>query len=133
MPHFVTREGRVSVPTARFVWSKLVAGQGKLSPGISGSQAQEVFSGIEESAIREGKRIYDELVSLYRQRIRQETEKGAYAFDVRRRAIERLGLESVRVHRLRQLENEISEWQREMTEKSKFSPDIIPLVGAVVE
>ncbi len=110
-----------------------MAGQGKLIPGIFGSQAQEVFTGIKESVMEEGKRVYDELASLYRQRIRQETEKSAYAFDVRRRAIERLGLESVRVHRLRQLEDEISEWQREIKEKSKFSPDIIPLIVAIVE
>ncbi len=45
----------------------------------------------------------------------------------------RLGLESVRVHRLGHLENEISEWQRQMKEKSRFSPDIIPLIVAVVE
>jgi SNF2 family DNA or RNA helicase len=133
MPHFITREGRILVPTARFVWNKLVAGQGEFIPEISGSQAQEVFSGIEESAVEEGKKVFDELASLYKQRIRQETEKGAYAFDVRRKAIERLGLESVRVHRLGQLENEISEWQRQMKEKSRFSPDIIPLIVAVVE
>ncbi|HXL04615.1 MAG TPA: hypothetical protein PLH34_07430 [Bacillota bacterium] len=80
-----------------------------------------------------GRTTYDELLGVHQDRISKEREKGAYSFNARRRAIERIGLPTVRNYRLRQLEQEKQEWEKMMEQKAQISPDVIPLVIVRIE
>ncbi len=133
MPHFLTKEGRSSVPTARFVWNALVTNGGDdlfVSPHPC---REDVFLAVKESAFEEGRRVYRELAGLFERKIRAETKKGLGAFEARRKAIDRIGLANVRAHRLRQLEQEVAAWKQEMKTKSEYSPYIEALLVVKVQ
>lgn len=71
-----------------------------------------------------GRAAYDELVLDYRNQLRREEEKREYAFSSRRKAIHRLGLPTVRQHRLAQLAQEESAWRQSSETRSGLTPDL---------
>jgi hypothetical protein len=52
----------------------------------------------------------------------------AYAFAARRRAVERVGLQAVRSHRLTQLTQEEQAWREQLTRLAEVQPELTPLV-----
>ncbi len=128
MPYFVTDDGRVFVSTAKFIWDNLMNEKCSLVDAICGQQALDIFTTVEDRAMEAAREIYDELVRLQLHRLEQEQEKMYYSFEVRRKSIERLGLSSVKAYRLKQLDNEISQWKRELDEKAKIEPHITPII-----
>ena len=132
MPYFVTDSGQVFVSTAKFIWDNLMNEKYNEVGVIFGSEAERIFRIVEEGAMAAGKEIYDELVRLHSHKLKQEQEKMYHSFEVRRKDIERLGLDAVRAHRLKQLNNEIQEWKRQMDEKARVHPDFVPIVIARV-
>lgn len=132
MPHFVSQDGRILSSTANYLWERLASGTDgshhTMKVQILGKQAREIFCEIQESAVKEAEKIYDQLVGFYNQKIRKEEEKMWHAFEARRASIKRLGLESVRVHRLKKLENEIEKWKKMMDRKKKITPELSALI-----
>lgn len=127
MPVFVHRDGRILLPTARSIWDQLLADGFQMTDGV----AEDVIRQYEESesaAMRLGKSIYDELVQRHRSRLSHEREKGLHAYACRRNALARIGLPSVRDHRLAKLAQEETEWLRQLEKKSEASPDMFPLL-----
>lgn len=62
-----------------------------------------------------------------------ERAKGQYAFAARRKAIERIGLSSVRDHRLAELAKEETAWRAQVDAGQAMLPDLYPLVIVRVE
>jgi len=56
-----------------------------------------------------------------------------YAFTVRRRAVERIGLAAVRDQRLTQLAAEERSWREALDRKAETSPELAPLLLVRVE
>jgi hypothetical protein len=65
--------------------------------------------------------------------LHQEREKLAYAFAARRRALERVGLVTVRAHRLAQLETEEREQGTDLAEADKVVPELVPIIVVRVD
>jgi hypothetical protein len=59
-------------------------------------------------------------------------EKGAYAFAARQRAIEKVGLQTVRSHRLAQLAQEERAWGEHLARQAEVQPELTPLLIAYV-
>ena len=81
-----------------------------------------------EAAEAHGKPLYTELLTLHRERLTRERDKGEYAFAARRRTVERIGLSAVRYHRLAHLEREEHAWREQIKRKAQVSPDLVPLL-----
>ena len=100
---------------------------------LEGDAAIEAFALVEASAREHGQQIYQELVQTHQARVGVEREKGEYAFAVRRRAVERIGLPAVRDHRLTQLVAEERSWREALDRKAETSPELVPLLIVRVE
>ncbi|NIM99401.1 MAG: hypothetical protein GTO24_15425 [candidate division Zixibacteria bacterium] len=128
MPLFLHDDSRCLVPTARSVWDQLVTVSPKIDRYIENKDAQTAFSVALEMAEIQGQPIYEELLQAHKKRLVQEREKAEYAFNSRRRALERIGLPTVRNYRLSQLEQEEEAWRAQMAESAKVNPEMVPLV-----
>ncbi|GAB6064807.1 hypothetical protein [Deferrisoma palaeochoriense] len=133
MPLFLADDGRVFLPTARYVWERLTAEDPTTVGWMEPDAAREAVWRMREVAERHGKAVYDELVRQHRRSLAARREKGAYAFAARRRAIERIGLPQVRNHRLRRLAQEEEEFETELDRESQTMPELVPLMFLRVE
>lgn len=127
MPFFLHEDGRVLPPTARHIWDRLVAEDGVLecSPStVPGSTLERMMRLAEEQA----RPLYQELVQRYSEKLQRMRDKGEYALSVRRQAISRVGLASVRAHRLALLEEEIRRWREQMKQREAVCPEFCLLV-----
>jgi hypothetical protein len=128
MPLFLHDNGRVFLPTARYIWEQLLTSDVENIQQLTGEEATQAFERVWESALVQGKTIYDELVCKHRQQLDREREKGEYAFAARRRAIKRIGLPQVRDYRLAQLPQEEKAWGEQLELAAEVSPELVPLL-----
>src|SRR5262249_41685960 len=129
LPLFLHDDGRVLVPTARRIWDCLLEDQPRVNPlgPLSGEDSTETFRRLRSDAERQGQSAFDELHARHRQRLKREQDKGAYAFQVRREALSRIGLPEVRQHRLRKLEEEQAAWEAKLRTRERVLPELQPV------
>ncbi len=131
LPLFLHDDGRVLAPTARQLWSQ----EQMPSPGryLDGGESTRIFAEVTSAAERYGHPLYVELLQSHQGRLGRERENKRYAFDARRRAIERIGLPAGRQHRLNELAKEESAWNLESESRAHVHPDLIPRLILRVE
>ena len=125
---FLHDDGRVLMPTARHIWNQLLTVSLMIHGHLAGDPARDVFDRVMEVAEKQGKAIYDELAQIHRERLTRERDKGTYAFAVRRRAVDRIGLPQVRNHRLAILDREEREWHARLERRAQVIPEVVPLL-----
>jgi SNF2 family DNA or RNA helicase len=128
MPLFLHTDGRVLVPTARRTWDLLLTDLTEVASPITGTAAVEIFHRQLSAAETYGKTLYDEIIHAHRDRLAREREKSDYAFTARRRALERVGLVTVRAHRLTQLAQEEQAWRTQFAIRTEVSPELVPII-----
>ena len=108
IPIFHHDDGRILLPTARHIWDRLLEDRPKSNRWRARRALRsKPSSGVLRSeAERQGEDAFHELHARHQQRLKREQEKGQYAFQVRRDALNRIGLPEVRQHRLKRLEEE---------------------------
>ena len=74
-----------------------------------------------------------ELKAAYEEYLQKKREKGQYAFQIRRQAIMRIGLTTVRQHRLADLERQEKEWALRFKEKKKILPELSAIIIIYVD
>ncbi|MBC7293884.1 MAG: helicase, partial [Thermoleophilia bacterium] len=84
LPLFLADDGRVFVPTARHIWDQLLVTTPTIVEHLDTQASQQAFERLRETAERQGKQVYDELVQAHQARLAREREKGEYAFAARR-------------------------------------------------
>jgi hypothetical protein len=135
IPIFHHDDGRTLVPTARHIWDALMEERPQVEQvgTKTGSEVETVFRNLRTVAERHGEDAFHELYARHQQRLRQEHEKGQYAFHVRRGALGRLGLPEVRQHRLKRLGEEELSWAAELRKREQILPDLQPVILLRVE
>lgn len=131
-PVFIHDDGRRLSVTSRHVWDQLIAGSIVIEDMVP-DETHKIYEQVCASALIEGGPAYEALTNENRRRIDRDRDKGVFAFQARRRAIARIGLPSVRVSRLRQLEVEEQTWHDSLKRREKITPDFVPLVIIRVE
>jgi len=129
LPLFLHDDGRILVPTARMIWDCLLEDRPRVSqlgylPEI---EVAAIFQRLRSEAERQGRLAFDELHARHNQRRKREQDKGQYAFQVRRDALNRIGLPEVRQHRLRKLEEEQRAWEAELRKRDQVLPELQPV------
>jgi hypothetical protein len=77
--------------------------------------------------------VYEELIHVHARCLRKEKDNKQYAFEAKRRTIEKIGLAAVRQHRHEELVKEESEWNEEFESRSNIQPELIPRIILRVE
>lgn len=135
LPLFSHEDGRALLPTARTIWESLLQESTEIDGGevIDGEQSRAAFDRLQREAEKYGESLFQELHTEHLERMRNEREKGRYAFQVRRQALNRIGLPEVRQFRLKRLETEEREWQEELVRQEQVFPELRPIVVLRVE
>ena len=135
IPLFQHDDGRQLLPTARYIWDALLDIQPD-APVIgtrTGAESEAVFHRLRVEAERRGEDAFRDLNARHQQRLKQEQEKGGYAFQVRRDAIGRLGLPKVRQYRLKRLAEEETAWAAALEKRAAILPELQPILLVRVE
>jgi hypothetical protein len=135
IPIFHHDNGRILLPTARHIWDRLLEDEPEVEQigTKTSTEAEAVFGHLRSEAERLGKDAFHELFARHQQRLRREDEKGSYAFQVRREALNRIGLPEVRQHRLKRLEEEQKAWAEELRKREQVLPELQPVILLRVE
>jgi SNF2 family DNA or RNA helicase len=135
LPIFHHDDGRILLPTAQHIWDRLLEDRPELEQigTKSGAEVEAVFRRLRSEAERQGEDAFHELHARHKLRLKREQEKGQYAFQVRREALNRIGLPEVRQHRIRRLEEEQRAWAEELSKREQVLPELQPIVLLRVE
>jgi superfamily II DNA or RNA helicase len=128
VPVFLHDDGRILGPTARHLWDRILAEQDLKVEQSGEPAAQEVFAAVKKAAESQGKGTYDDLTRQHEARIERERQKGDFAFQSRRRAVNRIGLPAVRARRMAELEAEERTWRGELERRGQVEPEMVPIL-----
>ncbi|MBC7752533.1 MAG: DEAD/DEAH box helicase family protein [Candidatus Saccharibacteria bacterium] len=128
LPVYISREGKSFSATAKRVWEALLSNDAMISQPSPGNDYEAIFEDVKATAILAGGDAFRLLKQRHVEAISQEREKANYAFDARRRAIDRVGLLEVRNYRLIQLEQEIEVWRESMKFREQATPELKALL-----
>lgn len=135
MPLFLHDDGRTLMPTARSIWDTLLEDHSKIEiiGDVPAVEADAVYHKLRAEAERTGQSAFEELHAKHRQRLGREREKGRFAFEVRRQALNRIGLPEVRQHRLSKLAAEEQAWEDELRQREQILPELQAVIILRVE
>ena len=135
IPIFHHDDGRILLPTARHIWDRLLEDQPEVEQlgTKTGADVEAVFLRLRSEAERQGEDAFHELHARHQQRLKREQEKGRYAFQVRRDALNRIGLPEVRQHRLKRLDEEEKAWAEALRKREQVLPELQPVMLLRVE
>ena len=83
-------------------------------------------------ALEHGREHYESLINDYDRALEREDRLARQSFESRRKTIERLGLDTVRNYRLRQLRDEEQLWLQNSSGRVRPAPTIKPLLVMTV-
>jgi hypothetical protein len=129
IPVFLHHDGRVLMPTARRIWELLLSQDIEIANNTSqGNESNDIHTRLHAAAEKECLSYYQELVSKHTEFVRQKNDNKEYSFSAMRRAVERIGLPEVRMHRLMLIEKEQQKWESELMCAHSITPALVCLL-----
>lgn len=132
LPVFINEEGRPFVPTAKRVWDLLLTETVDVHAVTGAEESVRWFEASHAAASTQGERIFTELLTEHRARLKEERERAVYAFEARSQAIGRIGLPAVREHRRKRLQQEHDERIAALDDMEASVPDLNAVMMARV-
>jgi superfamily II DNA or RNA helicase len=135
IPIFHHDDGRILLPTARHIWDRLMEDRPEVEQAgtKTGGEVETVFRRLRSEAERQGEGAFHELQARHQQRLKREQETGQYAFQMRRDALNKIGLPEVRQHRRKRLDEEERAWAAELRKREQVLPELQPVILLRVE
>jgi len=124
LPVFINEEGRSFVPTAKRVWDLLLTETVGVHAVTGTGASMKWFEASHAAASTQGERIFTELLTEHRARLKEERERALYAFKARGQAIGRIGLPAVREHRRKRLQQEHDARMAALDDMDASMPDL---------
>jgi superfamily II DNA or RNA helicase len=124
LPIFATDDGRTFVPTAKRVWDLLLTETVDVHAVTDAEESVRWFEASHAAASTQGERIFTELLTEHRARLKEERERAVYAFEARGQAIGRIGLPAVREHRRKRLQQEQDARMAALDDMEASVPDL---------
>lgn len=132
-PVFLHDDGRSLPPTAKHVWEHLLNATPRMHQSLDPKAAEQYAGAVRAAAEQAGQQMFREIEQQHLGAVARERAKGQYAFATRRKALERIGLPSVRDHRLSELIEEEKAWRAQMDADEAMLPELHPLVIVRIE
>lgn len=124
LPVFINEEGRSFVPTAKRVWDLLLTENVEVH-AVTGTEESAKWFELSHSAVSIlGERIFTELLTEHRTRLKEERTRAVYAFEALGQAIGRVGLPAVREHRRKRLQQEHDARMAALDDMETSLPDL---------
>ena len=125
---FLSEEGKLFLPTARYIWDALQTAESQVQANLGQDESIAAHARLQEAAEQAGLELFDALQQAHLASLTGEEERGIVSFASRRKAIERVGLPEVRQFRLSRCDADESEWQHELQSARQIVPEIRPLL-----
>jgi hypothetical protein len=121
---FLNEEGKLFIPTARYIWDALQAAEIKVQSTLDQDESLAAFDRLQDVAEEAGQELFDSLRQAHLESIAREEDRGTVSFASQRKAIERVGLPEVRQFRLTRCDADESEWRKELQSARQIVPEI---------
>jgi superfamily II DNA/RNA helicase len=125
---FLSEEGKLFLPTARYIWDALQTAEAQVRATLDQNESIAAHARLQESAEQAGQELFDALQQAHIVSVAREEERGIVYFASRRKIIERVGLPDVRQFRLSRCDADESEWRHELQLARQVMPEIRPLL-----
>ncbi|MDM8515656.1 helicase-related protein [Desulfobacterales bacterium HSG16] len=125
---FSNEDGKVFLPTANHIWDKINDSKLSVIQTLSMEDSRNAYEWLWEVAEDSGKYLFDELMREHTASLNKESERAEYAFEYRRKANAKTGLDEVRNYREKQLKDEISVWVKEIESARQVIPEVRALI-----
>jgi superfamily II DNA or RNA helicase len=135
LPLFRHDDERWLDPTARWLWDALIRPTTAImvTEGICGIPAADAYATHHATAEHRGASLYSRLVARIHQQIADEQHRRTVAYQARRLALERIGLDQVRQARLRELAREKATWKEQLQQRRQLQPTLTAVLLLRVE
>ena len=120
--------GDVYKRQGRSLWEMLLDQEIQVDGYQDRSASNTAFEQCLSAAKSHGKGIFIELTQMHQKQLSMDREKGNYAFQIRQRMIERVGLPTVRAYRLAQLAQEQQLWTAEIERRTAIQPELTAIL-----
>jgi len=125
---FTNEDGKVFLPSARHIWNEINSTELSVLKTLSIDDSKHAFERMRKVAEDSGKDLFNELMQEHSKSLDKESERVEYVFEYRRRANEKIGLPEVKNYRIKKIEEEASEWQKDITLARQVIPELRPLL-----
>ncbi len=125
---FLSEEGKLFLPTARYIWDALQTAEPHVLNTLDHNESAAVYDRLQEAAEQAGQDLFKGLHQTHIASVTQEEKRGTMAFDSRRKTIKGIGLPEVRQYRLAHCDAEEIRWRNELQSVRQFVPEIRPLL-----
>jgi len=124
MPLFVHDNGKIFSATAHAVWDALIAEDFTIT-NTEPSGSKEKLRVIAEQTFE---RIYSEMLGDFKSMLSQEKVKKERLFNSKFKAINKVGIDNIRTARLKVLNKEQNEWEKQLTFSHSVIPELRPVI-----
>jgi hypothetical protein len=128
LPLFVHADGRLLVPTARFLWEQLCLEPWRVDETPATTMDETAFAAVEALAHEQCRDLYLEMRQRHLRQLQVEQDKADYSFRARRKLLQAIGLPEVRDFRLRQLAQEEAQCAEGLKRQGQVLPQLTPLL-----
>lgn len=121
---FLNNADELFIPTARYIWEKLIKESPTVTGHVNGENAKNAYEKLFNTVQNSGKEQFEMLKEIHGEAVEKEKDRWGETYRSRKESIERIGLEEVRSHRLKQLDSDHRQWQQELELAQSFVPDV---------
>lgn len=125
---FLSKEGKLFLPTARHIWDTLQTTDAEILGALSQDESVVAYTQLNEAAQQAGQEVFGTLRQKHLTSLSREEERGSVSFASRRKVIERIGLPEVRQFRLSQCDAEESGWRDNLESAKELIPELRPIL-----
>lgn len=128
MPVFLHDDGRNLRPTAEYIWEHLNSGKWRLTGKTCEDESAQIYQKCRQIAVENGGTVYHAMHQRHLNQLQQDREVAEHSFKSRRLMMDKVGLDTVKSYRLRQLRKEEEDWRSENRRQQQVMPELIALI-----
>lgn len=126
-PVFISDKNKLFPVYAADIWERLLED----SSGFEVIGSEPVNEDIERNSTIEGNLqiVFDKQAEMLRQKVDRKKENRLRSYNFQKQRIERIGIENIRIAKLKNLEKDYADWKRELQMESQIVPNIKCLIN----
>jgi superfamily II DNA or RNA helicase len=125
---FKSTDGSVYLPTARYIWDKLLTTDVKVYGTLSSSASLSIAADMVRVSEHESKDAFIHILTVHNESLLHENERLKTSFAARRETISKIGLPEVKRYRTNALQRDIKQWELDMKSAKQIVPELRPLL-----
>lgn len=132
-PLFINEDGILRIASSKILWETMLKEESQIIFKGYKEFDDDTYNMIYNKASDYAYNLFETMKDNYLSRLSKERAKYEYAFKLRKEAIQRIGLESVKRYRMKSIEKEEEAWKTEIERQSVIIPVLRPLYMVFME